>query len=201
MKRRPKWSHVTIALGVIAALAIAVPALGVSNSLKKAIRKEVAKQIGNATGPAGPAGANGTNGTNGINGTNGADGTARAYASVHSDQNIPCTGGGGIDCTFDHSKGVANVQRLGVGAYCLSVPGIDPGTVPAAVTVDSNTTFAPDGNARAMISSDGCGADTFKVFTERQPATTVRDAAGTGTTSVAGNAVAADDVSFTIVIP
>ena len=68
MKRTPKWSQVVIALGVIAALAIAVPAFGVNKSIKKLIRKEVSRQIGKATGPPGPAGTNGTNGTNGTMG-------------------------------------------------------------------------------------------------------------------------------------
>jgi hypothetical protein len=67
--------------------------------------------------------------------------------------------------------------------------------VPAAVTVDTYQTVAPASNARAMIGVDGCGADTFKVFTERQPVTSVSG------TPVAGPAVPADDVSFTILIP
>lgn len=59
MKRRPKWSHVTIALGVIAALAIASPVFGGGSNnkaIKKAVKKEVAKQIGKATGPQGAPG-------------------------------------------------------------------------------------------------------------------------------------------------
>lgn len=64
--RRPKWSHVTIALAVIAALAIASPVFGISKSIKKAIKKEVAKQVRNATGPAGTNGTNGTNGATNV---------------------------------------------------------------------------------------------------------------------------------------
>ena len=63
MKRRPKWSHVTIALGVIAALAIASPVFGGGSSnkaIKKAVKKEVAKQIGKATGPQGAPGQPGS---------------------------------------------------------------------------------------------------------------------------------------------
>ena len=58
MKRKPMWSHVTIALGVIAALAIASPVFGggsTNKAIKKAVKKEVAKQIGKATGPPGSA--------------------------------------------------------------------------------------------------------------------------------------------------
>jgi hypothetical protein len=62
MKWRVRWSHVTIALAVIAALAIASPVFGLDKGIKKAIKKEVAKQIGKATGPPGPAGANGSDG-------------------------------------------------------------------------------------------------------------------------------------------
>jgi Collagen triple helix repeat (20 copies) len=207
MSRRPKWTHVTIALAAVLALGVMVtPAMG-GPSLKKLVKKEVSKQIAKAIGPAGANGANGangtngtdgvdgangTNGTNGTDGVDGADGTARAYAHVRSHQNMPCDA---TFCTIDHAKGVTSAQRLGVGAYCILVPGIDPDVVPAAVTVDTYQTVAPAGNARAMIGVDACGANTFKVFTERQPVTSISG------TPVSGPAVAADDVSFTIVIP
>jgi hypothetical protein len=201
MSRKSRWTQITIAVAAVVALGVMVtPAMG-GPSLKKLVQKEVSKQIANARGPAGANGTSGTNGTNGVNGTDGvdgADGTARAYAHVRSHQNVPCAG---TFCTIDHSKGVASAQRLDVGAYCLSVPGISPDDVPAAVTVDTYQTFAPAGNARAMIGVDGCGADTFKVFTEREPLTAVRNAADTGSINVSGPAVPADDVSFTIVIP
>jgi hypothetical protein len=197
MSRRPRWTHVTIALAAVVALGVMVtPAMG-GPSLKKLVQKEVNKQIGKATGPAGANGANGVNGVNGTNGTDGvdgADGTARAYAHVRSHQNLPCDAGT-LLCTIDHSKGVESAQRLGVGAYCILVPGIDPDVVPAAVTVDTYQTVAPAGNAHAMIGVDGCGANTFKVFTERQPVISVSGS------PVSGPAVAADDVSFTILIP
>jgi hypothetical protein len=89
MKWRPKWSTVTIALAVIAALAIASPALGISGSIKKAIRKEVSKQIANATGPAG------ANGTNGKDGTDGAPAT-KLFAAVDQDCTGPSRSSGGI---------------------------------------------------------------------------------------------------------
>jgi hypothetical protein len=40
MRSRPRWSHVVIALGVIAALTIASPVFGLGKGIKKAIRKE-----------------------------------------------------------------------------------------------------------------------------------------------------------------
>jgi hypothetical protein len=187
MKRR----YVVIALAVIGALAIAAP--GYSISLRNLVKKEVAKQISKATGPAGPAGTNGTNGTNGT------DGTARAYATVVPHQVTPCA----PDCSISRSKGIAGVTHLGTGIYCVNAPGIDPASVSAAVTVEWALTTNPKGNASAMISNSGvnCPSDQFEVITQQQLETAVRNAANDGSVFVAGNAVERDQVSFTIVIP
>jgi hypothetical protein len=69
MKGRVRWSHVVIALALVAALAIAAPAIG-GPSLKKLVKKEVAKQIAKATGPAGPSGPQGQSGQPGQDATN-----------------------------------------------------------------------------------------------------------------------------------
>ena len=192
MKWRAKWSHVVIALGLIAALAIASPALGISKSIKKAIKREVAKQIGKASGP---AGANGTNGANGANGT------ARAYARVLPDDVVPCVLGQGSGCHLDRDKGVAAVTHTGTGSYCVSAAGISTDAVPAAVSVDISTTPA-SGNTSAIVNTESfCPGGGFQVNTQRHPSTAVRNAADNGSINVAGNAVAADDVGFTIVIP
>jgi len=171
---RAKWSHVVIALGVIAALAIASPVFGLSKSIKAAIKKEVSKQIGKSTGPTGAKGA---------------DGTARAYAVVYH----ACSGGLPEVCGFDHAKGVAGVTRPFGGDYCVDVPGISAESVPAAVTVEWNGTNGPEGNASAMTDAndhDDCPTvDQFEVLTERHS-----DSGGT-------DAVPADDIGFTIVIP
>jgi hypothetical protein len=184
MKRSPKWSHVTIALGVIAALAIASPALGISGSIKKAIKKEVGKQVAKATGPAGAAGAAGT------------AGTARAYARVDRHSGSPCS----PNCTISHAIGVTNVTHLGTGDYCVHAPGIDARAESAAVSVDLGLTIAPEGNATAMVDTN-CDTTGFEVLTDRQPNIIVRDSAGTGTTTAVGPAAPADNVGFTIVIP
>ncbi len=63
-----KRNQVVIALAVIAAIAIAAPAIGLSGSIKKAIKKEVSKQLSTKTGPAGPAGAPGATGPAGPSG-------------------------------------------------------------------------------------------------------------------------------------
>jgi hypothetical protein len=181
MKWRAKWSHVVIVLGLIAALAIASPAFGISKSIKKAIKREVAKQIGKATGPAG---------VNGTNGANGASGTARAYARVLPPDVVPCVLDPGSGCHFDHDKGVTTVTHTGSGAYCVAAPGISPDATPAS------------GNASAIVDTESlCTGNAFQVNTQRQPSTAVRNAADNGSINVAGNAVAADDVGFTIVIP
>ncbi len=174
---RPRWRSVVIALALIAAVAVAVPAFGISGSLKKAIRKEVARQISKATGPQGPAGANG------------AAGTARAYARVISHVSMPCTGGtSGDECTTDRNRGISAVHRTGVGQYCVIVPGISSADVPAVTTVDWTSTTGPEGNAQTETSGS-CMSTGFFVRTERH-----NDLNGT-------NATEFDDVGFDIIVP
>lgn len=109
--RRPKWRTVVVALGLIAALAIASPVFGVS--IKKMVKKEVAKQISKAQGPAGPPGL---------------DGTARAGARiVGSDASIsPGTGFGGLEAT-----------KSAAGGYCIRVP-FTPRNIVASVESDDH---------------------------------------------------------------
>jgi hypothetical protein len=170
MKRRPKLSTVTIALGVIAALAIASPVFGVS--IKKLVKKEVAKQISKAKGPAG------------VNGANGANGTARAYARVLPHASTACAPG----CTFSRAKGVSGVTHPSTGTYCVTAPGIDANQVPPVVSVDWTSTIGPEGNTTAMAYTCA-GTSSFGVRTERLSVTGNADAN------------VADDVGFTIVIP
>ena len=172
MRRRPRWSHVVIALALIAALAIAVPAFGIDKSLKKAIKQEVAKQLAGKTGPAGKDGAKGL------------DGTARAYAMVGV--NCPAN-----NCAFNRSKGVTSVTRQQTGEYCVTVPGISSANTPAFTSVNWSSTAGPEGNATAMFSADinatGCSAPAFSVITERS--------------SSVADASPANDVAFVILIP
>jgi hypothetical protein len=193
MRARARWTHVTIALALIAALAMAAPAIG-GPSLKKLVKKEVAKQIGKATGPPGPPGAAGADGVNG---------TARAYARVVSHLMDSCSDGNG-QCTFDHAKGVTSVIKLGLdGWYCVHTPGISPNEVPAAVSVDLESTAMPTGNASVSVAPNdtACGADSFLVVTDRQPSVDVDQGGGSLNAEVAGNAVESNGVGFTIVIP
>jgi hypothetical protein len=196
MRGKVRWiTHLTFVLAVIAAVVIAAPAIG-GPSLKQLVKKEVAKQIGKATGPAGPAGAPGATGTPGTPGT---DGTARAYANVLSHAFMPCSPA----CSFNRSKGIAGVTHPFVGVYCVNAPGIDPASVPAAATVELADTPGNLGNTSTttFAGASGCPSGRFEVITQRQPVTAVRNTADTGSVDVAGNAVYADDVSFTIVIP
>jgi hypothetical protein len=101
MRERVRWSHVTIALAVIAALAIASPVFGISQSIKKAIKREVSKQIGKAAGPAGPPGPPGATGAPG-------PGAVRFEFSQPETDNTVRT--------------VGTVNELTVRARCYTVP-------------------------------------------------------------------------------
>jgi hypothetical protein len=178
MKSRPRWSHVTIALGVIAALAIASPVFGLSKSIKKAINKEVAKQISKATGPAG------------------ANGTARAYGQVSP---------GGV---VTRSKNVIGNATGPTGIYCLKLAaGIDPSTTGLVATPDYNTdsTSPPDATAHVEFNSDSsdCPGGTIEVkgFNVDTSATTaVTDPQG-GTVAAPTYKVSASNEGFFFVVP
>jgi hypothetical protein len=191
MKSRPKLTSVVIALGLIAAVAIATPVFGLDRGIKKAIKKEVSKQIGKAVGPAGPPGPSGAPG---------AAGTARGYAQVVSHFGSACA----TQCLVPVSKGITSVVRASTGTYCVTMPGLTPADTVPVVGVEWSGTSAPQGDGNALYVSGsigGCSGGTFPVRTYRHPSVTVRDAAGTGTEMVADNAELADNVGFTIVIP
>jgi hypothetical protein len=166
MKRR----YVFGGLALVAVLAIAAPALG-GPSLKKLVKKEVAKQISKATGPAGAPGAAG------------AAGTARAFGYVDKffcDNPGPCT-------ATDPKKGVASVTHQGGGKYCVSVPGLSPETAPATVSVALDESFP--GNASNAVGYSELGSMScpfpnyqFQTFDPADPTANV-------------------DTSFTFVIP
>jgi hypothetical protein len=124
---------------------------------------------------------------------------ASAYAYVTPGS---CTGTPG-ECTVTQSKGISSVTREDTGLYCVTAPGIDPTTTPAAVTVDWSSTSSPEGNASAMTrEGTSCpGGLGFRVMTQRQPIVTVDADGGTNNAIVAGPAADANDVAFTIVIP
>lgn len=177
-----RWKYATFALVGALILAVVSPAVG-GPSLKRLVKKEVAKQISKATGP---PGANGTNGVNGVNGVNGLPGTARAYARVDEHATNACS----PQCVVTRSRGISSVTHPETGQYCVNAPGIRNQDVPAVATVDFSHTADPQGNASAQIrgSGSGCTGDEFAVRTERiDPTDAISDPA--------------DDVGFMIVIP
>jgi len=123
---------------------------------------------------------------------------ARAYARISPDACDDTSG----ECTLEQSKGISSVNHFGVGDYCVTAPGIDAIQTPAAVTVDTNNTSDPNGNASAMTrEAVGCGFSGFLVVTERQPNISVDQGGGINNAVAVGPAQEADDVAFTIVIP
>jgi hypothetical protein len=148
---RVKWSHAAIALALIAALAIAAPAIG-GSSLKKLVKKEVSKQIAKATGPPG------------TNGTNGLDGTARAYGLVAKNG------------TLTVSKGVVSVGHPFGGIYCVTLAsGIDPATTAPVAILNGQTddlgAAAPTGvyvpTVEVSKPTGSCPSTTVQVRTSR----------------------------------
>jgi hypothetical protein len=195
MKQHPKWNTVMIGLAVIAALAIALPAFGVSGSIRRAIKREVSRQISKATGP---AGADGTNGS------------ARAYARVIAQ----CSGGPPPVCLTQAAKGVTEVIHFSgtgsdAGRYCVRVPGVNGVNTPAAVSVDLNTPPTIVGNATVSVGhvgnlglAAGCLVTDFFVQTDLQPQEIVcTNDNCTSQATVAGYALRSDLISFTILIP
>ena len=159
-----------------------------------------------AAGAQGDTGPQGATGAPGAQGTPGEPGTARAYAYVE----VPNCAGTPTICPAFRSKGVGEVRRGALGRYCVQVPGINAATVTPSVAVAAGGgTSDPVGNATAVhlptsspINAANCTAETdFVVATHFQAPTTVRNAAGDSTQSVAGNAVASNSVSFIIVVP
>ena len=67
------------------------------------------------------------------------------------------------------------------------MPGVDPATHPAAVSVDLSLSQQPRANGVAMV-GNACSDGGFAVITTRIPAG-------------GGAPVSADDVGFTILIP
>ncbi len=122
----------------------------------------------------------------------------RAYGRVSPDS---CAITTPFACTVSKSKGVSGVTRPNTGLYCITVTGVDPTSFPLIATVDWLNTLDAEGNASVMTMDGGfCPGGPFPVVTERQSPVAVA-AAGGGTTSVAGNSLAANNVAFTFIVP
>ena len=110
--------------------------------------------------------------------------TAYARVTVHPDAPTP---------VFDTNRtsGFTAVSRTSPGSYCLTpAGGVDPATRPAVVSVDWQSTSAPEGNATASYDAFGCGNGRFQVTTERQ-------SVSNGVLVEQG----ANDIGFVIIVP
>jgi hypothetical protein len=173
-----------ITMGVATAvLAISITSLAPGVSVRKLVKKEVAKQIDKATGPTGPAGAPGAAGAAG------AAGSARAYATVQPRGSAGCNGvmAPPQPCNFHHAKGITSVTYTAVGVYCVVAAGVNPTQVAAVVSVDFAETDDPEGLSTVQTDRECAGDTGFEVKTERI----------TGATTAAAN----DNTAFNILIP
>jgi hypothetical protein len=136
-----KGRYVLAGLAAIVVIAVASPAFG-GPSLRKLVKKEVAKQLAGKTGPAGTAG------TAGAAGAPGKNGTARAYGYMDK---FFCQGSLPFTCTLTtpKSSNVTRIQQVSAGRYCVTVSGISSASRPAVATVDSNESFP--GNATNAV--------------------------------------------------
>ncbi len=176
MKWRPRWSQVVIALGLIAALAIATPGFGIRQSLKRAIKREVARQIHKATGPPG------------------APGTARAYGRVSEVGEV------------SRDKNVVGVTNPDTGIWCIQLAGgIDMSTTVAVVGTDSSDNETSTGSSAVesavewVSGGTDCPSDQIQVFTY------LYDGDGTDNTTDAtnqpGDNLLVDNEPFSFVVP
>ena len=86
---------------------------------------------------------------------------AKAYAHVSPNPSGPPIIEG------DRRFGFTSVIRDSTGRYCLTAPGVNSDTRLPVVSVDWNTTSAPQGSAAAMVDHFGCLDGGFRVITKR----------------------------------
>ena len=146
-----------------------------------------------SSGPKGDTGMKGDKGDPGSPGQPGADGapgTARAYGRV--------TGCVSAFCTITRNKNIAYAVNVGSGRYCVGVNNITPADSVAVVSVAS-TNFG--GGVVEWRSNQACVASEFEIQTYVQPQTSARNAADTGSVTVATPHVTDSGVDFAIAIP
>ena len=142
------------------------------------------------TGAKGDKGDKGDPGTLGQPGADGAPGTARAYGRV--------SGCVSAFCTITRNKDIAYAVNVGSGRYCVGVNNITPADSVAIVSVAS-TNFG--GGVVEWRSNQACVASEFEIQTYVQPQTDARNAANTGTVTVATPHATDNGVDFAIAIP
>ena len=200
LSRLPSPALVVALVALVAALtgsAIALPGKGSVDSgdiknrtiVGKDIKRSTINSLRGRRGAQGPAGAKGDTGDAGPAGAAGAAGaagpagpagSARAYAQINDS---------GPAFVAQRTKGFTAVSRPATGLYCLTVDpatGITVGTDPSVPTVASvefgNTTTATAPNVQVRGSNALCATGQLEVHTF-------------------DGAAAADDVSFTLLVP
>ena len=160
MKGRIRWSHVMIALAVIAAVAIAAPAFGgpsLKKVVKKAVKKEVTKQLAGKAGPQGAQGPRGPQGSPGVQGSRGARGSQGPQ------------GPGAQTLSFDASASADPITTLGTlvgvtyGATCT-----EPSAGMARLTVYLETS---DGSWTADVATADSGGAVSTSHLDFDPTT------------------------------
>jgi hypothetical protein len=152
-----------VVVGLIVALAWAMPAMGASplKLAKKALTK--ATTALNAANKA-QSTANTANGTAGqaLTKANGIVPGARAFARMDN----PCATSS--NCAIDHARGISGIRQTATGGlYCVTAPGLSPSTDAWFASTDDGDTGGGGFNAASMPNSNGAGCNSgeFEVRT------------------------------------
>ncbi len=148
-------------------------------------------------GAQGAQGATGDKGDKGDAGAAGAPGIARAYALGGGDL---CPGANPVACPVLRGKGVAYINRVGTGVYCVGVTGIDASNSVAIVTPATGGS-ASRWVARWISNASACGASEFAVETTLAGTLNVRNVTDDGPATVAQPSQYVDGIRFVIAIP
>lgn len=152
-------------------------------------------------GPQGPKGDTGARGADGIPGHDGADGADGAAGTARA---FGISGGCGaapvVACPVLRANGVAYAIKVANGIYCVGVNNISATNSVAVVSVASVVSNLEVDTAIWRSNNLACQPAEFEVETFSQATKTVRDAAGTGTTTVSGPPQLDSSMQFAIAI-
>jgi hypothetical protein len=148
-----KRMHVVISLGVVAALAVAVPVLALSNGvsppIKKAIKKEVARQIAAIQLSHGAEGKQGPEGKQGAQGVPGTPDTSKFFEKTESDARYVQGNPGGSASTAVYTHHIV-LSNTGAFANVLNLPG---GMEVKCASNDSTASYAKIESPNAFVGS------------------------------------------------
>jgi hypothetical protein len=168
-----------LVIGVLFALAWAVPSIGASAgkvarvALGRANQAVHDSDVAVSTSNTAKSTANNANATAGAaNSTaNAASSTANQALSTANGIREPafahvpagCPSPSGFGCSFNRSSGVSNVSQPSDGVYCITASGRSPSTSSWVVSVDPNGSGA---SPQALPDSgSGCSSSQFKIVT------------------------------------